>query len=834
MTSSLCLRLVAVWLLFAGLTGLVCGLNYRLDGTVLPTHYNLTIGVLRNASDPALFDGQVGITLRVVGTAPVQQITLHADTLEISECRLLGAVTGTSGALQVVEAIDISKLIYEATTQQLTVPLTQALTVSEEYVLEFKYTGRIREDMAGLFSASYVEAETNATKWLAVTQMQRINARYVLPCFDEPAMKAKFQLQIVRPDGYQTIANTKLMETTPTGEDRYVDQFEETPLMSTYLLAFMVTGYSARGNMSEFAILTRPEYYNNTEFSFEVGQRVIPAYGDLFQSNYSDLGNKVLQYASSPRFPHNGMENWGLIIYSDAVLVQIPGYTDDWSDKEFAIRIIAHETSHMWFGDSVTFDWWSYFWLNEAFARYYEYFMAHQLYPEYHLDEQFVVRQMQLIFGTDARNSTQPMTSPEAEIQTPAQIASKFSSIAYAKGASIVRMWRNCMGAENFDNALRDYLKQNHLLNTVPNNLFYYLFEYWPTNQYVNLVQFFADYTEQVGYPMLIVNLTRQNHIVQIEQRRFLLNPGDGSNATLKYTVPLTYTTNLEANFYNLTPRAYLDKLVDIFQAEFKDPIDWVVVNLRQSNYQRVLYDETLMRNLQVALSATNHSGIPVENRAQIIDDFFNFARVGYLDYADVFAFLEYLSWEMDYVPWYAFFENLQLVAKRLTREQLTDFRNYLGDVTAAVFDKLGVVWSEEDTPLDVANRNKVVSWLCRYQASRCRYQIYEFISANQEQKPTPDYRQTYYCAASSQFHGMLIVWQKYLEEGRATEKELLWSAMACLRDFDTFYYKFILEEATPVSLKKIGIATSYEENPDLVQPIFEMITSNITELALS
>lgn len=83
-----------------------------------------------------------------------------------------------------------------------------------------------------------------------------------------------------------------------------------------------------------------------------------------------------------------------------------------------------------------------------------------QIYPEFELDKQFVVNQIHLIFGTDASSSTQPMTSLEESVQTPSQIASKFSSIAYAKGAAIVRMIRNLMGKENFDTSIREYLKE--------------------------------------------------------------------------------------------------------------------------------------------------------------------------------------------------------------------------------------------------------------------------------------------------------------------------------------------------------------------------------------
>ncbi|EDW23767.1 GL23791 [Drosophila persimilis] len=577
------------------LIGVCAGADYRLGGSVVPSFYNLTIDVLSNADEPTVFNGEVSIAVQVVGTAEVRQITLHKDAIDIEECWLYNE----SG--DQVQPIDSSQLTYEEATQQLTVPLSQALA-NGAYTLGFKYTGKIRTDMAGLFSASYVEQDTGKTKWLAVTQMQRINARLVFPCFDEPAFKAQFQLQIVRPSGYEAISNTKLLYSSAESKDRFVDHFEVTPAMSTYLLAFIIAEYTARGNVSEFAVLTRPEFYNKTEFSFQVGQRVVAAYDELFQQPYASLGNDVLQYATSPRFPHNGMENWGLIIYSDDVLVKEPGYTDGWSDKEFTIRIIAHETSHMWFGDSVTFSWWSYFWLNEAFARYYEYFMAHQLYPEYRLDEQFVVRQMQLIFATDAVNSTQPMTSPEASIQTPSQIGYKFSSIAYAKGACIVRMWRNVMGANNFDTAIRNYLKQNHLGNTRPNDLFNHLIKNWPADQYVNQEHFLSDFTEQVGYPMLIVNASRNNHVVYVEQQRFLLNRGDGSDPDLRYTVPITYATNLAPDFENLTPKIYHHKPVNLVELSFEEEaIDWIVLNLKQSNYYRVLYDKPLWDSLQVA-----------------------------------------------------------------------------------------------------------------------------------------------------------------------------------------------------------------------------------------
>lgn len=141
------------------------------------------------------------------------------------------------------------------------------------------------------------------------------------------------------------------------------------------------------------------------------------------------------------------------------------------------ITILAHEICHMWFGNLVTFEWWGYFWLNEAFARYYQFYLAHevrfsnwwfiniffnnkyfQLYPEFELDKQFVVDQMHLIFNNDAKYGVAKLTDPT--VASPSEIGSMFSSITYVKGASIVRQIRHAMGEDNFLKSLQNYLEE--------------------------------------------------------------------------------------------------------------------------------------------------------------------------------------------------------------------------------------------------------------------------------------------------------------------------------------------------------------------------------------
>ncbi|KAH8311141.1 hypothetical protein KR044_004564, partial [Drosophila immigrans] len=791
--------------------------DYRLSRTVLPSFYNLTIKIPEGSPTKLgrTFDGEVAITLKT-NQSDIYKITLHKHSLDITSC----LIYNKDGNLQ--QNVTIASLKYNWATQQLTVPLLQPLTVNENYILYFQYTGVVGYDK-GLLKTFYTDKYYD----VVLTQLEPVHARMVFPCFDEPVFKAKFELHIGRPSAYNVISNTKLIRTTNEGNYRFIDHFDITPTMSTYMLAFVISKYQARGNLSDFAMLSATEYYNYTEFSYKVGERLIGAYNELFQMPYKQLGNEVLLFATLPNF-EDPATGWGLIIFREEILVHKPYYTDGHKNKEITCRSIAHELAHMWFGNSVSISWWSHNWLKEGFARYYEIFLTNQIYSNYELNKQFVVVNLQKILEDDAVASSLPLTSLEIDEQSPDDIKNQYNVIIYDKGASIIRMWRNIMGGNNFNKSINSYLKQYHLKNAQPSDLFAHLKQNWPAQPEVDLDTFFSDFTEQVGYPMVTVNITDDKQRVILHQKRFLLNPEDGSDLTLRYTIPITFTTNLEHKFHNLTPYKYFEKNRTTVEISFNEPIDWILLNLKQSNYYRVFYDKPILTQIKLFLSTHKGRRTPDQTRAQIIDDLFNFAHSGIIDYADVFEFLEYLRTETEYIPWYAAYHGMERIVRRLSPQQLPHFEKYLRNITSIVFNELTTKSSKYDSVLDVYNRDLQVSWLSKYQNSDCNNQVKLLFEGNLE-KPSPDYRETFYCAVSrTTAHGGL--WHLYNNETNPDEKDLILRAIGCSRDYRTFL-KFELFHLLPRADRVSGLMRIYQQNPDLVTPIFLTIIENIEEL---
>lgn len=177
-------------------------------------------------------------------------------------------------------------------------------------------------------------------RWFAASHMKHINARRVFPCFDEPHFKAQFQMIINRPMSFQpTISNTRIEKTeiksidgcgkTSAMNDKIIlnysyflfeflrtsyvrETFEMTPPMSTYLVAFIVSELECRRNDDKtFEVCSRPDVFDRTLYSFDVGQKFLQAYDNLFKLPYlkvSKIGKMTM--AAIPN-SYSAMENWG-------------------------------------------------------------------------------------------------------------------------------------------------------------------------------------------------------------------------------------------------------------------------------------------------------------------------------------------------------------------------------------------------------------------------------------------------------------------------------------------------------------------------------------------
>lgn len=364
--------------------------------------------------------------------------------------------------------------------------------------------------------------------------------------------------------------------------------------------------------------------------------------------------------------------------------------------------------------------------------------------------------------------------------------------------------------------------------------MFKYLKKYWPQGHAVDLDQLFKDWTEQEGYPMVTVSATSDGKY-SLKQQRFLLNPYDGSDTTLRYTIPITFNNDKMTNFSNLMPKFYFNKTQE--EVLFGNPSHhtWLLLNTQQSNFYRVFYDDFLLRQLQTAFKATNHSGIDVCSRSSVIDDLFTFGSLGLRGYDEIFEFMEYLNEETEYLPWYAAFKGINTVYQRLNFEQHKEFAPFLYELLDKVYRKLGFEKSDVSV-LDIYNRNKVISWLCRYHHEDCNNQARTIFHRHMESgtKPLPDFREALYCSAVrlDQKDIYLKLKNMFKTEQVFTEKEKILRALGCTKFSVEEQYDFILTEEVPQDLKSVGLNSLYSQTPENVQLVFDLFTNNVEQLA--
>lgn len=597
----------------------------QLPKHIRPLHYHLTL--TPNFSD-FTFDGEEDIEIVII--EPTDRIVLHAADLRI----LTGELTRDWETYQPTE------IILDAEKETVTF-LFSTVLVPGTARLHNEFIGILNDQMRGFYRSTYtVDGKEHI---MAVTQFEPADARRAFPCWDEPAIKARFSLTLKVPSGYDAISNMPVEREMWTNKRNIY--FEPTPIMSTYLLAMAVGKFHSIEKMSDEGVLVRiiapigKQVGKRGQFALDVATKTLSFFGDYFGIPYP---LQKLDLLAVPDFAAGAMENWGLVTYRETAILFDPDESSAVAKQRVAL-VIAHELAHQWFGNLVTMEWWTDLWLNEGFASWIEYLALDHLFPEWKIWTQFVATDMAEALRLDALKNSHPIEVP---VSTPAQISETFDAISYSKGASIIRMLHAYLGEEAFREGLQNYLARYQYGNAATDNLWAALSEASrkPVKDMMDC------WTKQAGYPVVSVYkdqlpaTSNERQRLVCYQSRFLSN-----SATDKTRWDIPLAINGPA-FSKPEHPAFAKNLKQIaFEIPTISSDGWITANPGQKGFYRVNYQDRLFERL---IPAVKSKALTPEERFGLQNDTFALARASSMPVIKALELSEAYREETEYAVW--------------------------------------------------------------------------------------------------------------------------------------------------------------------------------------
>ncbi|XP_030767468.1 glutamyl aminopeptidase-like isoform X2 [Sitophilus oryzae] len=676
-------------------------LNYKkLPNDTRPILYNIT---LLPYLDKVYFEGFVNISIDVFN--PKRELVVHSKSLTIISVDLVREDVKSLQLLSFTENLEDEVLVI--TPKEKLFP--------GRYFVGIKYRGKFDNKTTGLYKSTYEYGYS--TRTIATSKFEPTYARQAFPCFDEPNMKAKYIVHLLKPkqSNYIALSNYPVSKTESYDDSSDLVTFEETVSMSTYLTCFIVsdftytnTTFENDGTLTPLRVYASPGNIDKTTYAGETAKKVIEYYVTYFGIPYP---LPKLDMVAIPDFVSGAMEHWGLVTYRETALL----YTDSThssSNKQRVATVIAHELAHSWFGNLVTMDWWNDLWLNEGFASYIEFKGTDAAEPTWNMMSQFQTSDLHPVLSLDATLSSHAIV---VTVTTPDEITSIFDTISYNKGASILRMLEDTVGETNFQKGVKSYLEKYAYGNAVTKH---FLDEIQSViGSTFNISEMMDTFTAQMGYPIVNVTYDATTGNYTLTQKRFLKDPDatyDTSNITYgyKWTIPITYVSDQGKS----TEKIFFPYNEESIQIKKPDGVQWLKFNFDQIGYYRVNYDNEQWQTL-----INRYSELSVMDRTHLIEETFSIAEAGLLSYNIPLDLTRQLVNETSYTPWSVASSKLQAIHTYLTdSSQSTLFKDYIKQIVSNAYNNFTWVENDSDDHLSRLSRLVVLSLACVAEDSNC------------------------------------------------------------------------------------------------------------------
>jgi aminopeptidase N len=662
--------------------------SYRLPNNSIPLRYDLWI---KSEIDEGNFDFSGRVKVHVKVLEATKKITMHSDFLEIDKIDLL--VDGTLKASNI-------RFIYRPKQQFLVIFLPKMMERDQEFVLDIQYHGELMDGLVGFYRASYVN-DKNKTVWYALTKLEPTYARFMMPCYDEPGIRAVINIQIQHSEKYNSVSNMPVISRERVeGSDCVTTKFRDTPPMQTYLIAFIISDFKFNSNnvtKVEQRIYAKPQSIDKGEADFslknvgEVLDKLEEVFGVPFPLDKVD-------HIAATQHPSSAMENFGAIIYQEDYLLFRPIYSLD--RLKYNKKLMAHELVHQYFGNLVAPKWWSYTWLNEGFARFYEsYVMSFLDDDEFYVDN---MKPQSFVFEAD--DGEKPAMN--AYVESPDEIRSKFRNvISYEKSAAVIGMFQAALTPPTFLKGLKYYLEAMSFSAATPEDLHRGIQkafdEDFPENGF-DVGAAMKTWEDQSGYPVLKVK--------KVEDK-FVLSQETSADGEKLFTIPVSYATKSMPILKDHSNLVWMKE--KSFEIDAKSDEDWIALNTDSSGYFKVSYDEpiyeTLINNLQ-----QNHTFFPAHFRAELLSVSADLFSKDSLPTTTAFMIFDFMKTETEYSVWKTFIELQKKYSQHLfgTKSE-GKFQKFIHLLIKPVLDKLGFEPIESDSDNASSFRNLITKLAC-------------------------------------------------------------------------------------------------------------------------
>ena len=453
-----------------------------------------------------------------------------------------------------------------------------------------------------------------------------------MPCFDEPCYKAIFSFRLEL-DKYfvdafkqlKCVTNGALIHVNfDNNTNKYIFTYSDSPLMSSYLFTFVIGNYdlieTVNENKTKIRVFTPIRDHHDGALCMNLAQYSLKFYEKFFDIPYF---YEKLDFVPIPNMTYRAMENLGCIVFKNEAMLF--SHFQHLLEKKFISRTICHEISHMWFGDLVTMEWWDDIWLNEGFARIFEYLSLNEIQSkEYNYWDNFIyyIYDKALIF--DELSTTHPIVR---KVNNVSLIDTIFDTISYSKGSSVIKMLMHYIGIEYFKKSISTYLKKYKFKNTDTSMLW----ECFNETTKLKISELMNEWTNFSGHPLLSIDIISKNNKYYFKLNQKSLLQDDETIWKIPVFIKskhfeicrLVSIRDYEISFEELSL-----KYEEIVNGE-----NFVVFNNDLKGFYRVKYESEILLNNIIINYKKNKSNNIINNKGEKENTVSDFDIFGLLSY---------------------------------------------------------------------------------------------------------------------------------------------------------------------------------------------------------